>query len=42
MLEFCARHSIAPIVQEFPLSDVNAALNLLEHGSPRYRIVLKA
>jgi uncharacterized zinc-type alcohol dehydrogenase-like protein len=42
MLEFCARHSIAPIVQEFSLSDVNAALDLLEHGSPRYRIVLKA
>jgi uncharacterized zinc-type alcohol dehydrogenase-like protein len=42
MLEFCTRHQIAPLVQEFNMSDANAALNLLEHGSPRYRIVLKA
>jgi uncharacterized zinc-type alcohol dehydrogenase-like protein len=42
MLEFCTRHHIAPTVQEFPMSEVNAAMDLLEHGSPRYRIVLKA
>jgi uncharacterized zinc-type alcohol dehydrogenase-like protein len=42
MLEFCARHQIAPLVEEFALSDVNAAIDRLEHGSPRYRIVLKA
>jgi uncharacterized zinc-type alcohol dehydrogenase-like protein len=42
MLDFCARHQIAPLVEEFALSDVNAALDRLENGSPRYRIVLKA
>jgi uncharacterized zinc-type alcohol dehydrogenase-like protein len=42
MLDFCARHQIAPLVEEFALSDVNAALHRLEKGSPRYRIVLKA
>lgn len=42
MLEFCTRHHIAPTVQEFPMAEVNAAMDLLEHGSPRYRIVLKA
>lgn len=42
MLDFCARHQIAPIVEEFPLSEANAALEHLEKGSPRYRIVLKA
>jgi len=42
MLEFCARHGIAPMVEEFPLSEVNKAIDRLEHGSPRYRVVLKA
>jgi uncharacterized zinc-type alcohol dehydrogenase-like protein len=42
MLDFCARHEIAPIVEEFPLSEVNAAMDKLENGSPRYRVVLKA
>lgn len=42
MLDFCARHQIAPLVEEFPMAEVNAALDRLEHGSPRYRIVLKA
>ena len=42
MLEFCARHQISPTVQEFPMAKVNDAIELLEHGSPRYRNVLKA
>ena len=42
MLEFCARHTIAPTIQEFPLAKVNEAIDLLENGGPRYRIVLKA
>ena len=42
MLEFCARHEIAPLIEEFRMSEVNAALDRLENGSPRYRIVLKA
>ncbi|MFM8363724.1 MAG: NAD(P)-dependent alcohol dehydrogenase, partial [Verrucomicrobiota bacterium] len=42
MLDFCARHQIAPVIEEFPLAEANAALEHLEKGSPRYRIVLKA
>ena len=42
MLDFCARHGIAPMVEEFPLSEVNKAIDRLENGSPRYRVVLKA
>lgn len=41
MLEFCARHQIAPMTEEFPMSAANEALDKLENGSPRYRIVLK-
>lgn len=40
MLEFCARHDIAPITEEFPMSAANEALDKLENGSPRYRLVL--
>jgi uncharacterized zinc-type alcohol dehydrogenase-like protein len=41
MLEFCARHDIAPIVEEFPMSRANDAMAHLESGKARYRIVLK-
>ena len=41
MLDFCARHDIYPIVEEFSLSDVNEAIDHLEEGKARYRIVLK-
>ena len=41
MLEFCARHDIYPIVEEFPMNEVNEALIHLEEGKARYRIVLK-
>lgn len=41
MLDFCARHEIYPVVEEFPLSQVNEALKHLEEGKARYRIVLK-
>ena len=41
MLDFCARHAIAPIVEEFPMSAANKALAHLESGQARYRIVLK-
>jgi uncharacterized zinc-type alcohol dehydrogenase-like protein len=41
MLDFCARHDIAPIVEEFPMSQANEALKHLEEGKARYRIVLK-
>ena len=41
MLDFCARHGIAPVTEEFPMSQVNEALEHLEAGKARYRIVLK-
>jgi uncharacterized zinc-type alcohol dehydrogenase-like protein len=40
MLEFAARHSIAPITETFPMSKVNDALERLRSGKARYRIVL--
>jgi uncharacterized zinc-type alcohol dehydrogenase-like protein len=40
MLEFSARHSIAPVVESFPMSNVNDALEHLRSGKARYRIVL--
>lgn len=40
MLEFCARHAIAPVVEMFPMSKVNDAFEHLRAGKARYRIVL--
>jgi uncharacterized zinc-type alcohol dehydrogenase-like protein len=40
MLEFSARHAIAPITETFPMSQVNEALEHLRSGKARYRIVL--
>src|SRR5216684_9301039 len=40
MLAFSARHSIAPVVETFPMSKVNDALEHLRSGKARYRIVL--
>lgn len=42
MLEFSARHGIAPQTEHFPMSDVNDALEHLDAGKARYRIVLDA
>ncbi len=41
MLEFCVRHNIYPMVEEFPMEQVNEALEHLQKGKARYRIVLK-
>jgi len=41
MLEFCARHGIAPIIEKFPMSRVNDALEHLRAGKAHYRIVLE-
>jgi len=41
MLDFCARHGISPVTEEFPMSRVNQALQHLDAGKARYRIVLK-
>lgn len=42
MLDFCARHSIAPQIEEFPMSKVNQAMKHLADGKARYRVVLKS
>jgi uncharacterized zinc-type alcohol dehydrogenase-like protein len=36
MLDFCSRHDIEPVIEEFPLSHVNDALTHLESGKARY------
>lgn len=41
MVEFCARHGIAPVVEKFPLTRVNDALEHLRSGKARYRVVLE-
>jgi uncharacterized zinc-type alcohol dehydrogenase-like protein len=41
MLEFCARHKIAPVTEHYPLSRINEALDRLRSGQARYRIVLE-
>jgi len=40
MLDFCARHRIAPVVETFPMSQANTALAHLRSGNARYRVVL--
>lgn len=41
MLDFCARHKIAPVTETFAMEDVNDALDHLRDGKARHRIVLK-
>jgi uncharacterized zinc-type alcohol dehydrogenase-like protein len=41
MLEFSARHGIAPMIEVFPMSKVNDALDHLRAGKARYRLVLQ-
>jgi uncharacterized zinc-type alcohol dehydrogenase-like protein len=42
MLEFAARHAIAPQTEHFRMSQINEAFARLEAGKARYRIVLDA
>ena len=42
MLDFAARHGVAPQVEHFPLTRVNDAMEHLRAGKARYRIVLDA
>jgi uncharacterized zinc-type alcohol dehydrogenase-like protein len=42
MLEFAARHGVAPQTEHFPMSRINDAFQHLEAGKARYRIVLDA
>jgi len=41
MLEFAARHGIAPQIETFAMDDVNDAIAHLHDGKARYRIVLE-
>ncbi|MCP4122450.1 MAG: alcohol dehydrogenase, partial [Bacteroidetes bacterium] len=41
MLDFCVRHQIYPTTEEFPMENVNQAMEHLEAGKARFRIVLK-
>ena len=40
MLDFAARHNIAPVNEHYPMSKVNDAFEHLRSGKARYRIVL--
>jgi len=42
MLEFAARHQVAPQTEHFPMSKINDAFARLASGKARYRIVLDA
>jgi uncharacterized zinc-type alcohol dehydrogenase-like protein len=42
MLDFSVRHNIYPTVEEYALENVNEAVEHLENGKARYRVVLKA
>lgn len=41
MLDFSARHGIAPVTEMFKMSEANEAIEHLEAGKARYRIVLQ-
>ena len=41
MLDFCKRHALAPVMEMFPMSKVNDALERLRAGQAHYRIVLR-
>lgn len=40
MLDFCARHGIAPRTEHYPIAQVNEAIDRLRNGSPHYRVVV--
>lgn len=42
MVDFSARHGIAPVTESFKMSNINDALDHLRSGKARYRIVLEA
>lgn len=41
MLDFAVRHEIRPVVETYPLARVNEALQRLQSGESRYRVVLR-
>ncbi|PTN13213.1 NADPH-dependent aldehyde reductase Ahr [Nitrosomonas aestuarii] len=40
MLEFAARHNVAPVTEHYPMDKVNDAMEHLRSGKAKYRIVL--
>lgn len=40
MLDFAVRHRIKPVVEEFPVAQINDAIARLRSGAPRYRVVI--
>lgn len=42
MLDFSARHEIAPEIETMPMSEINEAFKKLEEESPAHRIILKS
>jgi alcohol/geraniol dehydrogenase (NADP+) len=42
MLDFAARHNIKPVVETYPMSKANDAIERLRSGKARYRVVLTA
>lgn len=42
LLQFAGRKNIAPQIEMFPMSKINDAIEHLESGNVRYRVVLKA
>lgn len=40
LLDFCARHKIQPMIEEFKISDINLAIQKLKVGELRYRAVM--
>lgn len=41
MLEFAGLHKVAPLIETFPMSQINDAIEKLKSGNVHYRIVLK-
>lgn len=41
MIEFCARHNIETVTENYKMSQINEAFEHLESGKARYRIVLE-
>ncbi|KAA1258668.1 Aldehyde reductase Ahr [Rubripirellula obstinata] len=42
MMDFCSRHAIKPMIEKYPMSDIDEAMERLESGKARYRVVLEA
>ena len=40
MLQFASRHQIRPLIEQFPMSKANEAMEHVRTGKPKYRVVL--